>query len=61
MPPKPFFPDAATAASFFVLLLVGLSVAAYVDLRTFRIPKWITLSLFALGLVVNAVRGLWLG
>ena len=61
MPPKPFFPDVITAITFFVLLLVGLSVAAYVDSRTFRIPKWITLSLLGLGLVVNTVRGLWLG
>ena len=61
MPPKPFFPDALTAGTFFVLLLLGLSVAAYVDSRTFRIPKWITLSLLGLGLVVNTVRGLWLG
>jgi prepilin peptidase CpaA len=61
MTAKPFFPDAFTGGVFFFLLVIGLAVAAYIDFRTFRIPKWVTLSLLGLGLVVNTVRGAWLG
>jgi Flp pilus assembly protein protease CpaA len=61
VPPRAFFPDPVTAGAFVGLLLLGLAVAAYVDSRTFRIPKWITLTLLGLGLVVNTARGLWLG
>jgi len=61
MTAKPFFPDVVTGGVFFFLLVIGLAVAAYIDFRTFRIPKWVTLSLLALGLVVNTVRGAWLG
>lgn len=58
---KPFFPDPLTAGIFFFLLLGFLSVAAYVDTKTFRIPKWLTLPLLGTGVAVNVVRGAWMG
>jgi prepilin peptidase CpaA len=58
---KPFFPDVFAAGTFFFLLVGILAVAAYVDWKTYRIPKWLTVPLFALGLLVNLGRGAWMG
>ncbi len=38
-----------------------LAVAAIIDLRTARIPKTLTITIAIAGLVVNIVRGGWLG
>jgi len=58
---KPFFPDPASAGVFFFVLVGFLGVAAYVDTKTFRIPKWLTLPLLGTGLLMNLGRGLWMG
>ncbi|MEW6727684.1 MAG: prepilin peptidase [Bacillota bacterium] len=42
-----------------VILLVGIGLAW--DLRTNRIPNWLTLSGMAAGLVINGVLGSWPG
>jgi len=58
---KPFFPDPASAGVFFFLLVGTLAVAAYVDWKSYRIPKWLTVPLFGLGLAVNTGRAAWMG
>jgi Flp pilus assembly protein protease CpaA len=58
---KPFFPDAGFAWVFVALLLTLAGLAAVYDTRTAIIPKWITLGTLAVGVVVNTVRGAWLG
>ena len=57
---KPFFPDPLTAGIFFFVLVGFLSVAAYIDTKTFRIPKWLTLPLLGTGIIVNVIRGAWM-
>ncbi|MCE9534488.1 MAG: A24 family peptidase [Planctomycetes bacterium] len=47
--------------SFFAVLLILLAFAAVIDFRTTRIPKRLTLTIAALGIVANIVRGLLLG
>jgi len=56
-----FFPDPVFGWYFFAVLMIFLVVAAYIDSRTLRIPKWLTISLLALGVVFNVVRGAGLG
>ncbi|WP_162660878.1 A24 family peptidase [Tuwongella immobilis] len=56
-----FFPNEWFAVLFGILLLGPLVAAAVIDMRTFRIPKWISVGLLALGLVVTLMRGAWLG
>lgn len=43
-----------------VLIFAGL-IATFTDLRTMRIPNWLTLPLLASGLAYGAVRGGWTG
>jgi Flp pilus assembly protein protease CpaA len=57
---KPFFPDQACGWAFFGALMVLLTAAALVDLRTTRIPKTLTISIAIAGLIVNIIRGGWL-
>jgi len=40
-----------------IVLLVALVVAAVIDLRTHRIPNWLTFTLMAVGLAVQASVG----
>jgi Flp pilus assembly protein protease CpaA len=57
----PFAPN-SVFAWFFYLCLVGIMVAAsYFDLRKLVIPKQLSVSAFAAGLLINVVRGVWLG
>src|SRR5262249_6400200 len=56
-----FFPGPAFAWVYFLVLMSLLAVASYTDLRRLTIPKWVSLTVLALGLVVNVVRGAWLG
>ena len=58
---KPFFPEPISASVFFFGLIGFLAVAAYVDTKTFRIPKWLTLPLLATGIIANVIRGFWMG
>jgi prepilin peptidase CpaA len=56
-----FFPNAGFALVFAGVLLAGLAVAAWIDLKTLRVPKPVTLGLAAAGLLLNAARAAWLG
>jgi prepilin peptidase CpaA len=60
--PHPFFPLEPAFAWVYCLALVGLTAAAsYTDLRRLTIPKVLTLSTLALGILMNLVRGAGLG
>ena len=60
--PKPvFFPDPVFGWLFFSVLVGLLAVAAVIDIRTTRIPKRLTLTIAAAGLLANIIRGIWLG
>lgn len=55
------FPNLPVAILFVVVLVIGLGYAAYVDWKTMKVPKWLTLGLLGLGFAINAVQGGWLG
>src|SRR5262249_137668 len=58
----PFFPPEPVFAWAFCAVLVLLTgLACYTDLRRLTIPKSLTLTALALGLLMNLVRGAWLG
>jgi prepilin peptidase CpaA len=57
----PNFPDTAFAWTFYVLLVGLLSIAAFTDLRWMKIPKALTLTSLALGIIFNMVRGALMG
>jgi Flp pilus assembly protein protease CpaA len=57
----PFFPSQAFAWTFCGMLLAMLVLAAYIDLRRQVVPKWLSLTTFALGVTWNLVRGAWMG
>jgi Flp pilus assembly protein protease CpaA len=56
-----FFPHELFAGVFAVLLLAGLGLASWFDLQTLIVPKKVTLSLAGMGLLLNLIRGIWLG
>lgn len=56
-----FFPDLAFGWVFYSVLVSLLVVATVVDFRRFTIPKTLTITCFALGVLFNLGRGLWLG
>jgi Flp pilus assembly protein protease CpaA len=58
---RPFFPDPAFGWTFYLVLVGITAIAAYTDLRTTVVPKWLTVTAFLLGLALNVVRGVWLG
>jgi Flp pilus assembly protein protease CpaA len=55
------FPDTAFAWTFYVLLVGFLGIAAFTDLRWMKIPKALTLTALALGIIFNVVRGALIG
>lgn len=57
----PFFPHLAFGWAFVAVLSALLIAASYLDTKTMRVPKLLTLSALAAGLLFNAVRGLWVG
>lgn len=57
----PFFPDPYFGWTFYAVLVAFTLLGAYVDLRKAVLPKKLTLSLLAVGVVFNIVRGAWLG
>ncbi len=60
--PKDFFSHSVYFAWAFYLLVVGFTlIATYTDLRTVRIPKWLTLPGLALGVLLNVFLGAWVG
>jgi prepilin peptidase CpaA len=58
-----YFPTpAAEYLIAFTVLLIGLmSVAAWIDSKTWKIPKRLTIGMFVLGVVIQLVGGAWLG
>ena len=59
--PDPFFPNSAFGWTFVSVLLAIAAVAAFEDFRRVVIPKWLTYPLAGLGLLMNIIRGAWLG
>ena len=57
----PFFPDPYFGWTFYAVLVAFTLLGAYLDLRKAVLPKTLTLSLLAVGVVFNIVRGAWLG
>jgi prepilin peptidase CpaA len=56
MPQSHFFSDPVFGWVFYAVL-VGLTVvAAYTDLRTSLVPKWVTLTMLGLGVLFNIAR-----
>jgi prepilin peptidase CpaA len=59
--PHPFFPDPVFGWTFYGVLVGLTTVAAITDLRRTIVPKWLTLTTLALGVIFNVVRGVLLG
>lgn len=59
--PAPFFPHLAFGWAFVAVLSALLIAASYLDTKTMRVPKVLTLTALACGLLFNVVRGLWVG
>src|SRR5947209_4564445 len=59
--PRSFYPDPVFGWTFYAVLLGFLIVAAYLDLGRLVIPKKLTLSMLAAGVVFSLVRGVWMG
>ncbi|HQR06141.1 MAG TPA: A24 family peptidase [Gemmatales bacterium] len=57
----PFFPDTQFGWLFYGLLVACCLAAVVTDLKWQRLPNYITVPTFALGLVMNLVRSIWLG
>ena len=56
-----FFPSSWFGWLFLTACLGLLIAASWADLRRMVVPKWITLTTLALGLIANMARGAWLG
>jgi prepilin peptidase CpaA len=59
--PPPFFPAVEFGWAFFGTLVAILLASSWVDLKTMKVPKWLTLPALGLGLAFNIVRGGLLG
>src|SRR3954453_23587605 len=59
--PWPLFPHLAFAWSFLAILLALLAAASYADSGAMKLPKALTLTAFALGVLFNVARGAWIG
>lgn len=59
----PYFPmPAAEYLIAVAILLTGLmGTAAWIDWKTWRIPKRLTVGMFALGVIMQLIGGAWLG
>ncbi len=58
---EPFFPNVWFGWIFYATLMIILVVASYCDLKTYQIPKSISIVTLILGVVINIVRGIWVG
>lgn len=59
--PPPFFPDPAFGWLFYGLLVVCCLSLVVSDLKTQRLPNYLTMPTLLLGLVMNIIRVGWLG
>jgi Flp pilus assembly protein protease CpaA len=57
----PCFPSPALGWGFLIALFGMLAAAAYADLRWVVVPKKLSLTILALGIVLNLVRGIVIG
>jgi prepilin peptidase CpaA len=57
----PFFPAVEFGWAFFGTLVGILVASSWIDVKTMRVPKWLTLPALGLGLAFNVVRGGLLG
>lgn len=57
----PFFPDPAFGWLFYGLLVACCCWAVVTDLKSQRLPNYVTVPTFLLGLMMNLVRAIWLG
>ncbi len=57
---QPFFPNLAFAILFVSVLAFALAYAAWIDWTTMKVPKWLTIGMLAVGLLLNVVRGTWM-
>lgn len=57
--PRPFFPNAAFAWTSVGLLLAATGIAGYTDTKRAVIPNKLVVTMFAVGMVLNIVRGVW--
>lgn len=55
------FPDLVFAWTYYSVLMAILIVSSITDFRSLRIPKALTISCLALGVLFNLGRGMWLG
>ncbi|MCS7270380.1 MAG: prepilin peptidase [Gemmataceae bacterium] len=58
---KTFFPNEWFAWVFLGVLFGLTGIAAWTDTRRARIPNLLTVSMLLIGMILNAVRGGWLG
>lgn len=56
-----FFPNPYFGWAFVSVLTAMLGLACITDWRAIQIPKWISLTTLALGLLFHLARGAWLG
>lgn len=54
------FPDAGFAWVYYLLLIGLLLVASYTDVRWVVIPKWLTIPMLLIGVLLNVCRMAWL-
>jgi len=55
------FPDLAFGWAYYCVLMAYLIASSIIDFRSLRIPKALTVSCLALGILFNLGRGMWLG
>jgi prepilin peptidase CpaA len=51
-----FLPTSISGELLATLLIAGLALAVFTDVRTHRIPNWLNFSLLAAGVTLNVVR-----
>ena len=55
-----YFPEPVSGWLFVSGLAIILALASYTDECYTKVPKWITIPAFFLGLIVSLLRGVWL-
>src|SRR5258708_7099731 len=55
-----YFPDPVSGWVFMTFLFAVLAIATWTDQRWMKVPKWLTLTALALGLLASLLRGAWL-
>jgi prepilin peptidase CpaA len=58
---RTFFPNVWFAWAFLGLVASLTGIAAWTDTKRAKIPNWLTVSMLGVGVIVNGIRGGWLG